>query len=425
MLSSLFQLATMQADAEPSQGSLDLPCHMDTLCGTWQGEYTELHNGMMGGGKPMRRLVSVPTMSGFADRIVGSITAMLFALLSERAICFETQTANGGLGRNLRPLTDAFAMETINWENCRTSADVISFLHTKCLPNDKADTLESHSYGPIDGNSKEFYTAMVNGWGKEQLFTSVLNQSESYETVYLVLNRGMTVSIFKDPALKARVEALGLSLRHAFACLYKYLFLPNSEVHARFPAEFALLADPYALKIGIQIRTGDHAHLADSDAISREDIGLFQAFFDCAQQIEATRLKRGQRIIWYVISDSVSLRKAVYERFGGKVFTRTYSIDTSHTAKENRKQGTGHVSLSSYQDIAGEHWLFGMTDFQVVSYDSGIGRSAAFLGQHMMDTVYTIYKWYDADPPTFGQSRQCGIEDVDRIEDVAAEYSMI
>lgn len=396
--------------------------NVEAQCGAWQGQYTQLHSAMRAGTRPMRRLISVPVYSGFADRMVGSITAMLFALLTDRAIFFESQTANGA-GRALRPLTDAFAMDTINWADFQTTPEVMAFLNSKSPANEDADAIKQYSFGAINESTKEYHIAMVNGWGQEHLYNTVMNQSEGFETVYMVLNRGMTVSIFDNAVVKARVEALGLQPRYTFACLYKYLFVPNREVFSRFPAELSALSDPFALKIGVQIRTGDLANLADP--ANRTAIDLYRAFFDCAQQIEDTRIKPGQRVIWYFLSDSLNLRQAVSSVFGNKVLVKTTGIDTSHSAKETRRQGRGRVSLSTYQSIAGEHWLFSMTDFQVVSFDSGIGRSAAFLGGHSIDTIYTINKWWDADPPGFGLPRQCGIADADNYKGVAATWSLI
>jgi hypothetical protein len=378
---------------------------------------------MREGTVPMRRLVSVPVNSGFADRMLGSITAMLFALLTDRAIYFENQTANGGAGSTLRQLTDVFAMDTINWAEFKTPAEIMSFLNLKSPTNEDADALKQYSFGSVKGSSTDYHISMVNGWGAEHLYTTVMNHSDRYATVYMTLNRGMTVSIFDNPAVKARVEALGLQPRLAFACLYKYLFVPNKEVFARFPAEISALSDIFALKIGVQIRTGDLANLADP--VNRTNIELYRAFFDCAQEIEDTRKRAGQRVLWYFLSDSLSLRSAVRAKFGSKVLVKTSGIDTSHSAKETKRQGQGQVSIATYQSIAGEHWFFSMTDYQVISFDSGIGRSAAFLGQHQSDTIYTINKWWDADPPGYGQPRKCGVDDADEFKGVAATWSLI
>ena len=355
--------------------------------------------------------------------MVGSVTAMLFALLSDRAIYFESQTANGGTGSVLRSLTDVFVTDTIDWSTFRTKPDIISFLNKVSPTNEEADALKQYSFGGIEGSKKEYYISMVNGWGSEHLYGAVLNESAAYETVYMTLNRGTTVSLFNDPAMKLRLDALGLKPRLTFACLYKYLFRPNADVYSMFPAEVSALSDTLALKIGVQIRTGDLANLGDST--NRTNAELYHAFFDCAQEIEDSRRKPGQRVLWYFLSDSLSLRRAVTAKYGGKVLVKTSGIDTSHSAKETRRQGSGPVSLVTYRSIAGEHWLYSMTDFQVVSFDSGIGRSAAFLGQHEMNTIYTINKWWDADPPGFGQPRKCGVQDADDYKDVAATWSLI
>ena len=392
-----------------------------SACGAWQNAYTDFHHRVVSGESPVRRLVSVPVKSGFADRMIGSVTAMLFALLSDRAIFFDTQTSNGdGV---LRPLTDVFAADTIDWSGFSTPSDVVAFLRRVSPTNEDADALQQYSYGRIPEASSSYYVSMVNGWGSEHLFATVMNESATYETVYLVLNRGMTVSIFSDPVARQRLETMGLSPRMTFGCLYKYLFRLNAAVLSMFTPELSALSDEYAMKIGVQIRTGDLANLHDST--NRTAINIFKAFFDCAQEVEDTRKVQGQKILWYFISDSLPLRTAVANAYAGKVLVTTVGIDTSHSAKETHRQGQGPVSAVTYQSIAGEHWFFSMTDYQIISFDSGIGRSAAFLAQHPADTVYTINKWWDADPPSMGEHRRCGIHDVDHYKGVAASWSLI
>lgn len=380
-----------------------------------------MHQASMSAERPIRRLVSVPVKSGFADRMIGSVTAMLFALLSDRAIFFETQTSNGP--GSLRPLTDVFAADTVDWSAFQTPQDVVSFLRHVSPTNEDADALRYYSFGRIPDVDSSYYVSMVNGWGNEHLFTTVLNESANFETVYLVLNRGMTVSVFNDARAKERLMAMGLSERTAFACLYRFLFRPNAQVLSMFPHEMSVLSDDFALKIGVQIRTGDLANLEDSS--NRTALEIYKAFFDCAQEIEDTRKQQGQKVVWYFISDSLLLRTAVAHEYGAKVLVKTTGIDTSHSAKETHRQGQGPVSPMTYQSIAGEHWFFSMTNFQVISFDSGIGRSAAFLGQHPGDTVYTINKWWDADPPSMGEHRNCRVQDADGYKAVASTWSLI
>ena len=346
---------------------------------------------------------------------------MLFALLSDRAIFFETQTANGE--GSLRPLTDVFAADTIDWSGFQTPAEIVQFLRHMSPTNEDADAIKQYSFGVVPDAKSSYYVSMVNGWGAENLLSAVLDQSDQFETVYLVINRGMTVSCFNEPVVKQRLELMGLMPRTTFACLYKYLFRPNTQVFSMFPSEMSALSDKFALKIGVQIRTGDLANLQDSS--NRTAIDVYKAFFDCAQEIEDTRRHSGQKVLWYFISDSLPLRTAVSREYGQKVLVKTVGIDTSHSAKETHRQGQGQVSTMTYQSIAGEHWFFSMTDFQVISFDSGIGRSAAFLGQHYANTIYTINKWWDANPPSMGEHRKCGVDNADKYTSVAATWSLI
>ena len=398
-----------------------LPCHLsETSCGTWQAEYSKLHRAVSTGVAPSRRLISVPVASGFADRITSSMTAMLFALLSDRAIHFETQPVNSE--QNLRPLTDVFSMDTIDW-SVESPKHVVSFLDSISPTIGDADETRQHSFGQVPGDNSSYYISMVNGWGSENLFTTVFEESSEYSTVYLVLNHGMTISAYSDPFVKQQLQELGLSERTTFGCLYKYLFQPNAQIFGRFPVELSSLSDQFALKIGIQLQTGHLAQMVN--AKTRTDLDAFQPFFDCAQQIEDTRRQLGQRVVWYFVSDSIGLCGAVAAKYGVKVLVKTSGVNTQLSADGPTDQDSGVVSTSMFESRAGEHFFLGMTDYQVVSSNSVTGRSAAFLRQSEADTVYTMDPVWGTDQAAMTQTRQCGVHDVDSYRDVAAHRPTI
>ena len=85
---------------------------VETKCGALLKTYTTIHDQLLVGngtadGKP-RRIVSVPHVSGFADRIVGHASVFLFGLLTNRA--FQV-----GKIKYLHDLDVALSQPNINW----------------------------------------------------------------------------------------------------------------------------------------------------------------------------------------------------------------------------------------------------------------------------------------------------------------------
>jgi len=122
-----------------------------------------------------------------------------------------------------------------------------------------------------------------------------------------------------------------------------------------------LAAEQGKLTIGIHIRLGDHA-------FANENVNwtIVEPFFSCAQQIEDDHRRLGQDIIWYVISDSRTVRHQAQQHYGDKVLTKAQAT-VQHTANHEGRAAEGQevLSLDGLRTAVGEHWLFGMTDFHV------------------------------------------------------------
>lgn len=143
------------------------------------------------------------------------------------------------------------------------------------------------------------------------------------------------------------------------------------------------LSDHSVLKIGIQIRVGDRT-LAKG---RRDFTGLVQydAFFDCAAQLEANRrASPKQRVLYYMISDSVRLRKLASAALGPKLVT-SLDVPVQHSRKEYRLTEDG--MRRGFASAAAEMWLFSLTDYQIITLHSGFGR----LGAYMSGRFHQVY----------------------------------
>lgn len=74
-----------------------------------------------------------------------------------------------------------------------------------------------------------------------------------------------------------------------------------------------------------QVRHGDRVMGSGDwkDSNPNDTVARAAAFFDCAQQIESSQATPGQKVLWYLNSDSHSLRLAAKQRFGAKLLTDT------------------------------------------------------------------------------------------------------
>lgn len=78
------------------------------------------------------------------------------------------------------------------------------------------------------------------------------------QTVRFTNNKGMTAKTFSNTHVKAHLKRLGLFPHTAFACLFDLLFRPTPAVLNMLKPELAILTRPDVVKIGIQLRIGDH-----------------------------------------------------------------------------------------------------------------------------------------------------------------------
>eukprot|EP00882_Tetradesmus_deserticola_P028042 GHRQ01031215.1.p1 GENE.GHRQ01031215.1~~GHRQ01031215.1.p1 ORF type:complete len:175 (-),score=36.20 GHRQ01031215.1:158-682(-) len=131
----------------------------------------------------------------------------------------------------------------------------------------------------------------------------------------------------------------------------------------------------------VQVRFGDKLMNSDDEHGTATLLDLAAPFFDCATQIEAAMAVPGQKIIWYLLSDNGSFRRAAKKRYGEKLLTDT-TLQAMHTdCKRNSdptlcSESTMNVAL---QHSIGSMLAFSLADYHVMSRKSGFGRLGAWL----------------------------------------------
>jgi hypothetical protein len=203
--------------------------------------------------------------------------------------------------------------------------------------------------------------------------------------------------LFDNPHYTSQLQSMGLDRLQAFSCIFHFLLQPKPEIFRIVSALFHNMTDPAnhrVLKIGIQIRTGDHTlAMEEQNHTLPHNLDAYSKHFRCAQQIEAFALQQGNysHAVWYLVSDSLALRRAAVKSYGAhKVWTHLSST-IEHSSKEQSEFNQQRVTLSGFKLAAAEWYMFSMTDFQVITKQSGFGRSAAML-RAKPHSVYTIVK---------------------------------
>ena len=182
---------------------------------------------------------------------------------------------------------------------------------------------------------------------------------------------------------------MGLRPDTMFGCAMRFLLAPRPELRDLFARELEILSDADTLKIGIQIRTNDE--ILNGAAADEKSIDERSNFFECASDIESVRARPGQRVVWYLVSDSMAVRRRAKERYGDKVVTRLDGLTLKHVGD---KGGGGlrdeAERRAAFLSSAGEMWLLSLCDFHVIS------RSVFLLRHGVMGFVNCMCS-FDAD----------------------------
>eukprot|EP00878_Enallax_costatus_P034099 GHUV01037724.1.p1 GENE.GHUV01037724.1~~GHUV01037724.1.p1 ORF type:complete len:222 (-),score=30.36 GHUV01037724.1:334-999(-) len=192
----------------------------------------------------------------------------------------------------------------------------------------------------------------------------------------------------------------GLTAENAFMCGFFYLCKPNSAVTTLYERYWEGMSDPDVLKIGIQVRLGDWVFSSDQAPDVSKLLASAANHLDCAQKIEKVYALPGQRVIWYFMSDSLDLSKAVQQKYGSKVLTETKfrpgHVDCRLSKNNPHACDTSEVNLA-LQHALGQIMTFSKADYHVYSRHSGFGRVGAWLsGKH--DNLFEIGESTQCDP---------------------------
>lgn len=218
---------------------------------------------------------------GLADRLVGIVTSLMFAMLSGRVFLIDFQ-------RSIKA-TDVFLPVSIDW-----GVSLPQFVNTHGL-NVTGDYRELFVdlHNPKNHTVAQYTKEKWDDWWHE-------------EVVRVQTNRGLSYLMFNNPQYGQTMRSWGLKPETAFACFLEYLLTPVPRIAERVNALIPSILDPAFTTIGLQIRTGDlkaFGKFGDTNNVTTA-----KGFFTCVEKIaDRTWPKRPMRL--FLVSDSMNLKK--------------------------------------------------------------------------------------------------------------------
>eukprot|EP01038_Epipyxis_sp_PR26KG_P008508 gene8508-11500_t len=357
----------------------------------WGATFAELHKNRLQSNN-QRILVAVPNHSGFADRIIGFTTLFIASLVTERAFQIADR-------KELPLLETAFFINNIDWRRPLDPDWLLEPLRFQAKVEGYNETvLKNKEYLSINIIDKGGYVDHLMNFDK--LKGLIPND---VKTVLILNNRGRTILMSHFPTIRQ----MGLTPENTFGCLFNYLMKPKPEIFLPVYNEFTKMVGksdsetykPY--RIMIQIRVGDEQWTNKDYSIELND---YVAYFNCAQHIENSVISQTAKdgntnnstnppVVWYLLTESLTLRKLAAEKFGSKIVSST-NVVLEHSGKEFKGDCKGDncaVSSVGFSTAVAEWWLGAFADSFIVSHRSGYGKSSAMRSMHG-NSIYVINK---------------------------------
>lgn len=337
--------------------------HHHNACGSggWQQHHSKLQEIMEQSPLSHQRIaVHNANQAGIGDRLTGTVTMFMYALLTGRM--FRIKWAHSKLEYALEP-------HWIDWRFQEEDQDV---QHGQVFKTNLK----------IRGNP----SPLINHLFREQN----LSDFSKARTVMVVLNQGQLWNLFDNPLYKGVLKKWGFGRENTFGCVIDYLFRIRPVTLEALSEQWRQVAKsgkyrsiPFpppaeGLLIGIQIRLGDKVMRNSTRCEHAFTTAHTRKFFDCAGNI-LKELNREARFI--LLSDCQPLRQAAAAHFGSSVITE---IDKPITHLLNQKG-----DILQFRKSISELYLFSIADVHIVTKMSSFGKVGAFISLKK-NTIYSI-----------------------------------
>ena len=356
------------------------------ICGVdWQDAYAAFHADVVAGPSSSARLLVFDASGngGLADRLTGLMTALLLAILSDRAIALDwsgrevalrmPRLSESGNTRLLKAARAAQSSDTrrVTWLNANRTA-----LQQEVI----------HGMGGVESSS-----------GIDALWPE--------RVVYLRSNRGFTQQLLNAPGLASLVAARRLTPASAqFGCLFNFLLRPTDAALRPVRSLMSAMRDPVDASDGRYVTVGVHVRSGDSTWSAE---GADAATDAEAMRTRGASLYASHKFIYeYADRLSQALASNMSARIGSHVSARLLLLGDSsalraHVATLHSPEkllvptgALGHVArqADALSNAVGEHWLYGHATAFVYSSHSGFPRTAAARAVRD-DAIHTCYHY--------------------------------
>lgn len=318
---------------------------------------------------------------GLADRLLGVMTSFLYSILTNRAISVSWE--------HPVPFDLLFDSAYVDWSQ-RYHPDSTSTPH----PVYSNATLLAQR---TDFSALNWHPKVI-----DEYFPGVPAKWSTFEQPWIrfITNRGFVLRAFAYPNVAKQLAELGLTHSTAYSCMLDYLIRPKPDVLSFVAQYTSLFSLPNFYSIAIQIRTGDLS-MTDPEADKLNTVEKHQAYFTCADQVARAYARADQHVIYYLLSDSESLKAAALAQMPDKVIVSGL--------------GAKHTELYKSEDVAGsadgmmvsiaESWAIAGTDFQILTERSGFGKIPTWLRGRPGSTVTVPKTGSKKKPPS-----NCGLD---------------
>jgi hypothetical protein len=161
-------------------------------------------------------------------------------------------------------------------------------------------------------------------------------------------NRGMIIRTFDSKYYAQPLKEFGLRPHTAFGCIFDYLFRPIPPAMSFITKYTSLFSLHNIFSVGIQIRARE-----DTEALQD-----YTHFFRCADQLTQTYAVPDQKVIYFLITDSVALRNEAVQKLE-HVIISGLPIQSHHGH---------HDHADDINNAIIENWILSKTDYRVHIY---------------------------------------------------------